>query len=75
MCRAEAAAGLVKCSNLADRHRDLELTGSEEAKRVIIDAAESLVDRYNPKASDHPCIGSALNSECLAPSLLSTPIS
>ena len=34
----------------ADR-RDLLLTGSEDAKKVLIDAADSLVDRYNEKVS------------------------
>ena len=28
--------------------RDFELTGDEHAKAVMIEAAESLMDRYNP---------------------------
>lgn len=31
--------------------RDLEFTGSEEGREVLIEAAESLVDRYDPKVS------------------------
>lgn len=38
----------------ADRRRscrDFALTGDEEAKRVLIDAADSLVELYTPEVS------------------------
>jgi hypothetical protein len=31
------------------RPRDLDLTDSKEAKAVVIDAADSLVDRFDPQ--------------------------
>lgn len=44
--------------------RELKLTGNEECKEVLIEAADSLWDRYDPKVS-HGCEARAIRHAAL----------